>query len=67
MSQRRPKTHKPRKVYVAFYIEETDLERCQRIVESNTSIFEDRSTLIRYFIKQGLPNLEAEIFKDKQQ
>ena len=60
---RRKRTYEDKKIYIAFYISKTDLERIEKILQSGNSIFEDRSTIIRYCIKNALPKIEEEIFK----
>ena len=49
---------KERKIYVSVNIESSILKKMDLIVEDPNNIFDDRSTLIRYFIKNGLPELE---------
>lgn len=61
MTMPRTKLRKEQKLLINFYLEKSTLQRCDAIVNQRDNVFEDRSTLIRYLIKQHLPILEAEL------
>lgn len=60
------KTKKEQKLLINFYLEKSLIKRCDEIVNDEDNIFEDRSTLIRYCVKQQIPQLEAELKRQKE-
>lgn len=54
------------KRHVNFYLEEDLVTRLDQIINDSNNIFDDRSKLIRFFIKQQLPVLEEELIKEQR-
>jgi len=60
------KEPREKKVPVPFHLETSIRERIQEVVDNPNSIFENRSNLIRYCIKQQLPIIEKELYENEK-
>lgn len=58
--------NKEKRVCINFYLENSFLKRIETIVKDSSNIFDDKSTLIRYCVKQMLPIIEMDLKKDKE-
>lgn len=49
-------------VYTAIYLSKTDRERIQKLIEEGGCVFDNMSDVIRWCIREKLPDLEKEMF-----
>ncbi len=59
------KVRKVKKSHINFYLENDIIARLDKIHQDSNTIFDDRSSLIRYCVKMHLPIIEKEI-KEKE-
>lgn len=69
----KPNTHNPRikmaknrKQHLNFYLETELIKRIDKISEDPNNIFDDRSKIIRFCIKQQLPLIEKQIEEERR-
>lgn len=60
------KEAREKKEPVPFHLEKSIKNRIQNVVDNPNSIFENRSNLIRYCIKQQLPLIEKELEENEK-